>query len=335
MRPGPHPGSEGKIAMTLIINHTHAEGTLVEGTARGDGSAEALKQNRWRWGRSIGCWFIPHSRDRDAKAHQITQTAEALKAAGFTVEILIDNTSRPVEEVEASKADRAENRATALAVKAERKAAAAESAYAAHHSAVDQLPAHGEPIKVGHHSERRHRRSLDRAHASMGKAVQADREAGEAQRRAEVAGAAGEARNHPVTVARRIQRLEAEERKAARQLEGYQVERGTPYEHWQAPVAGVARDRWQVEADRVAEQLAYWREVRAEQVASGVAADLSRGDISVGDFVQAGNRFWWRVRRVNPKTVTLEYDGCSIKAPYEVLIGHSSAGVVEGDGSAR
>ena len=38
----------------LTIPHTHESGTLIDGTTRGDGTADALKATGWRWGRSIG-----------------------------------------------------------------------------------------------------------------------------------------------------------------------------------------------------------------------------------------------------------------------------------------
>ena len=38
----------------LTITHTPEAGTLIEGTSRGDGTAEILKASGWRWGRSIG-----------------------------------------------------------------------------------------------------------------------------------------------------------------------------------------------------------------------------------------------------------------------------------------
>ena len=47
--------------MTLTIEHTEAEGTLLLGTSRGDGSAEVVKALGWRWGRSIGLWFVPRA----------------------------------------------------------------------------------------------------------------------------------------------------------------------------------------------------------------------------------------------------------------------------------
>ena len=59
----------------LSITHTHEAGTIIEGTAKGDGSAAILKANRWRWGRSIDAWYVPNSRDRLPQHHIITRTA--------------------------------------------------------------------------------------------------------------------------------------------------------------------------------------------------------------------------------------------------------------------
>lgn len=69
----------------LTITHTHEAGTLIDGTSRGDGSAPVLKANGWRWGRSIGAWYVPHSRDRIATGWKIDQTAEALRVVPGSV----------------------------------------------------------------------------------------------------------------------------------------------------------------------------------------------------------------------------------------------------------
>lgn len=61
----------------LTITHTHIAGTLIEGLSRGDGTGEVLKACGWRWGRSIGAWFVPQSRDRLPKAHVIQRTTSA------------------------------------------------------------------------------------------------------------------------------------------------------------------------------------------------------------------------------------------------------------------
>ncbi|MGP9587235.1 DUF3560 domain-containing protein [Micrococcaceae sp. AOP34-BR2-30] len=310
--------------MTLTITHTHAEGTLIEGTAKGDGTAAVLKAHRWRWGRSIAAWYIPHSRDKAAQVHRIEATASALQEAGFTVDVEIDYTARSTAEAEADKAARLAARAAALEQKAARKARDAEAAQKAAQEASERLPWGGEPVKVGHHSEARHRRALAAAHNSMGRSVEAARTAEAAAQRAAVAGTSTKARYNPATVARRIQRFEAEARKLARYLDGYTAQPGTPYAEDIPPATGPARERYRAEADRLADALEYWREVRDQQVKTGEAADYTRENINPGDFVKVSGS-WWRVTRANPKTVTLESHGCSIRAEYSTLTDHRAA----------
>lgn len=316
----------------LTITHTHEAGTLIEGTARGDGSAEVLKANRWRWGRSIGCWYMPHSRDKAAQRYRITATAEALETAGFTVTVEIDDTARPTAEVEAAKAERLAARAEALEAKAERKAAAAEAAEKANRARLNALPEGGEPIKIGHHSERRHRRAIERAHQAMGRSVEADREADRAAAAARTAHAATGARYAPDTVARRIERLQAEERATRRTLDGHTSHRGTPYAHEVPPATGAARERAEADAARIADELNYWQGIRAEQIATGQAGDYSHENIKPGDYVKLSNS-WWKVRRANAKTVSVESRGCSTRAPYGTIRDHKTAEEVEADRS--
>lgn len=314
---------------TLTITHTHAEGTLIEGTAKGDGSAPALKANRWRWGRSIGSWFIPRSRDRDAHTRQIETTARELREAGFTVDVQVDNTARPAAEVEADKAERAADRAAALNAKAGRRQDAADRAAAASDAAGRALPEGGEPIKVGHHSEGRHRRAIDTAHRRMGQAVEAQREADETARRAEIASRATDLRYGPQQVAHRIAKLEAEIRATRRQLDGYTRAPGSPYAEQVPPATGSAR---QHHLDRLAAQedhLTYWQNVRAEQIESGEVREFTREQISRGDMIRHGS-MWNVVARANPKTVTIYLDAereitSGYRVPYTQIRDHRPA----------
>ena len=113
----------------LIITHSHAAGTMIDGTGKGDGTDEVLKTVGWRWGRSISAWFVPQSRDRLPQLHTITRTQEALEAAGFEVETDIDSTRRTTAEVEAGKIGRQADRVDALAAKVDRKATAEDAAW--------------------------------------------------------------------------------------------------------------------------------------------------------------------------------------------------------------
>ena len=123
------PGQPERALITLT--HTHAEGTLVDGTARGDGSPPVLKPYRFRWSRTLGSWYLPHSRDRMAQRHTIDTARAALEAAGFEVTVDIDDTHRPTAEVEADRAQRMSDRAAALDAKAQRLEARSETAQAA------------------------------------------------------------------------------------------------------------------------------------------------------------------------------------------------------------
>lgn len=274
----------------LTITHTHEAGTLIDGTARGDGTAEILKANGWRWGRSIALWFIPQSRDQLPKTWKIRQTVAALEAAGFDVAVELDTEHRLAGDVEADKIARQAQRADALEMKAERKAAAADHAQQNARRALDALPPGGEPIKVGHHSEGRHRAAIARADASMRRSIDAAEDAEQARERAATAARTTAARYEPRTVARRIDRLAAEARKLERNRD-------------RSP-AGEHRDRLSAMHAETVDQLTYWRGVRAAQIAEGTATDHNRETVQKGDRVRVRGH-WREVVRVNAKSVSV------------------------------
>lgn len=59
------------------------------------------------------------------------------------------------------------------------------------------LPPMGEPIKIGHHSEGRHRRALERSWKQMGKSFEASKQAEELERRADAVGRGGISSDDP------------------------------------------------------------------------------------------------------------------------------------------
>ena len=201
---------------TLTITHTHAEGTMIDGTIKDDGTAEVLKANGWRWGHSINAWFVPQSRDRLPKLRTIERTTNALQAAGFEVTTAIDSTHRPMADVEAGKIERQADRVEALEQKAERTNAAETAAWEREHTAIGRLPEGGKPIKIGHHSETRHRNAIGRADRATRAARDAAATAQHAQARADVASHTTDARYRPVTVANRIEKLAADIRGRSR-----------------------------------------------------------------------------------------------------------------------
>lgn len=313
----------------LTITHNREEGTLIEGTQRGDGTAEILKGQGWRWGRSIGSWYVPQSRDRNLKTWIVDPTRRALEAAGHAVTVEADDTARPVAEVEAGRITRHQDRAEALAAKAQRKATHALTAQAAAETAARRLPEGGEPIKVGHHSETRHRNAITKAWNAQGRAVRADEEAQAAAQAAETATRTTAHRYAPHAVAGRIERLEAEARKLTRYLEGYTVNRGTPYVEEVPAATGARREQVLAEQAENADALEYWRSIRREQLEAGKVQDYSRETIKAGDRIKVSGT-WWTVARANAKTCTLYFDAAakiisSYRAPYGRITDHQPA----------
>ncbi|WP_104131230.1 DUF3560 domain-containing protein [Cryobacterium sp. M91] len=307
---------------TLTITHTHAEGTLIDGTSTGDGTAEVLKASGWRWGRSISAWFVPQSRDRLPKLHLITRTRVALETAGFSVETVIDSTYRPMAEVEAGKIVRQAERVDALTAKAERKSRADEAAWTRARAAHDRLPEGGEPIKIGHHSETRHRNAIARADRAMRTSVEANADAATARARADTATHTTDDRYRPVTVANRIETIGAELRKLERRIIAPRYDEARGYvdatdaekqarAYHLAPHLGEKRD-----------QLAYWEAVRAAQIDSGTATGYDRTNVRKGDRVKIRGQ-WRDVVRVNVKTVsvTIGYSWTDT-APYAEIQQH-------------
>jgi hypothetical protein len=43
----------------ITLTHTPADGTLADGTSRGDSAGAVLKANRFRYSRNLGLWYLP------------------------------------------------------------------------------------------------------------------------------------------------------------------------------------------------------------------------------------------------------------------------------------
>jgi hypothetical protein len=146
----------------------------------------------------------------------------------------------------------------------------------------------GQPILVGHHSEGRHRRDLERADRLTRRSIEESDQAGELGRRAASAETYERARNHIPTTLRRIEKLAAELR---------HIERGQV----------TAADGWAEELRRrheeVIEELAHWRAVVAQAEAQGHKV-WGRSDFQRGDFDLARGQ-WYEVLRVNAKSLTV------------------------------
>ena len=303
----------------ITIHHTAAGGTLVEGTVRGDGSAEILKAAGFRWGRSIGCWFLPHSRDRAPDMYRINRAAEQLRAGGFEVAVEVDAAPRDMAEAEAERAERSEGRAEMLRARAERRDAEATARLAAADAIADRIPL-GQPILVGHYSERGHRADIKRMHNHMDRFVEAYGEARHAERAAKAAGRHMAHREAPLVVARRIERLETDLRRTTAVLEGRSAAYGgrIPDGEWKTQLEG--------RVAHLTSQLDYWRTMRGDQIEAGRAREYSPGDFEAGDRVRVRGQ-WRTVARVNRTTVSVETPySWTDRVPFHEITAHEGPG---------
>lgn len=328
----------------LKITHTPADGTMLEGTRKGDGAWEAIKAAQatyrvrgWRYMPSIRMIGVSHSRDRAPHLGLIDTTAEVLREAGFTVTVEVDAAPRAMEEAETDRADRMDDRAEHLAAKATHKAGEAEARWAAADAIAEHIPP-GQPILRGHHSERGHRRDLARMDGHMRKSLELGVEAERAAHGAATAQRHMDLREAPGRVARRLERLTADRRKVQRGLDGHirnhRRHDGTIY-HVSATPAATGRHREQLDgqAAHLDEQVRHWTGILGEHRAAGRWNPADPATISKGDLVQVGGGpggRWYAVLRVNRKTLRVDTGRGSMKLDLTSVTGHRTAAQVAG-----
>ncbi|WP_424216966.1 DUF3560 domain-containing protein (plasmid) [Streptomyces sp. BI20] len=324
--------------MSITIEHTRAGGTIVTGTSKGDGTAAILGTRQFGWGRAKfhwsrtqGFWYLPHSRDHQADSQVIERAAELLRAAGHEVEVRVDETvRRTFAEAETERAERAQTRAERAEALADRASARAAGREAAARDIMRHIP-FGQPILVGHHSQRRAERDQERIDGHMRASLAEEAKVVHHENRRRAAAGYEQARNNVPRSLRRIERLEADRRGLERILSG-QVDHGWDLGNPES-VAELTRRR-----DEVLEQLEHWRGVVAAAEAAG-AKVWGREDFAKGDFVRSRGR-WLEVLRVNAKSlsvpstlkatttvVTLENSDLSWteRLPYDAVGGRMSA----------
>lgn len=298
----------------ITIRHTHEDGTLVHGTSKGDGVYELIGPRtaaRFRYFPSIRTIGIAQSRDHPAKRYQIDTAVKALRAAGFEVEVEIDDAPRAVTEVRADRADRLDDRYDRLTAKAQRSGAEAQSRHAAA-DAIGERFAGGQPILVGHHSERRARRDHERMDQNDRAAHVAHQEAERASAAAAVVGQADAYRDRPPVIIRRIDKTEAELRQVQHYLDGTRPAndwRGA-YGYDRQPATGTHKESLEARKTWLEHNLAADRAALAEHEANGYVR-LNRETVHKGDTVKWGATwgdgvYGATVTRTNPKTVTLD-----------------------------
>jgi hypothetical protein len=295
----------------ITITHTPADGTMIEGSSRGDGVWDVLKglHDNWRYFRSLRRIGIGQSRDRTADTYKIKRAAEALRAAGHTVTVDVDDTQRrSMAEQEQDRAERAEARAERYEERAERRGAQATADYQRARQMAEAIP-FGQPILADHYSARSDRNYRDRMGRTYDRAFRGMDEAEELQRRSAAAEATQSHRESVPATLRRIAKLEADARRYQRDLDGrleYVQNDAGEYKLQLVKPGDRYRARLEAALEGVQEKIAYWREHVKAAKASGVKV-WGPSDFAKGDFVRT--RWGWaEVLRVNPKSVSIPWN---------------------------
>ncbi|MFF5230255.1 DUF3560 domain-containing protein [Dactylosporangium sp. NPDC000521] len=295
----------------IVISHTHAEGTILSGSRRGDGVYDIVKLHGFRYSSQVGI-HIRGSRDKDAQRWRIDAAAAALRERGHEVTVDIDDVWRPAADREAARSERAEERADRLDDRAGAAVGRRDARQAAADRVLDGIPA-GQPELPGHHSYPADRRRRERAWNNLDQALVEDRTAGLLAGRADAVRAHDAAKENPRAVMRRIERLQADQRRWQRE-----------HDH---PGAGDAyRQRAQRELDRLGEDIVHQQAKLGAAAATGAFVAWSSANVAKGDLVKVGGHGWYRVTRVNRKTVSLDNDQWPQRITFDELFGRRRDG---------
>lgn len=196
---------------------------------------------------------------------------------------------------------------------AENAAERGNGAYERVHQIADRIP-FGQPILVGHHSERSARadqrrieRGMDKAVTEWGKAEYWKRRAAGTVRRAE-------RRSSPGVIARRIKELEAEERKYRREIDRSKTTWQPVYHYGGIDTAGHYGTREEQEASWTRHVALYTRWLQHVQAVLAYQRHLyteSGGTLADAVKFEVGGHVTWhgyraKIVKVNPTTVKIE-----------------------------
>ncbi|PSK57955.1 hypothetical protein B0E38_01800 [Streptomyces sp. 111WW2] len=278
----------------ITITHTHEDGTLVDGTEKGDGAGPILKTYGFRWFPSIKQFGIRSSRDRAARRVAIEAAAKALRADGHTVTVEIDDTPRDNTTVRAAQHERLEDRRAALAAKGEKLTAESTALYQASNAMVEHIPL-GQPVMPGRRGQA-HRNLLERSVNTAIRSAQAAKAAEGIPAR--IAGShRAEARaERPDVVKRRVDRLEAELRRLDRRMVGLKLHPETD--------STVLREQYEAERAVLVERIDGDKALLEQARAAGTFGRYSKDTVRKGDQVRVRGE-WRTVARANAKSVSV------------------------------
>lgn len=296
----------------ITIKHDHENGTRLEGSAKGDGVYELLRPLGWTY-RSWAGVHIRGSRDRFAYPSDLERYAKVLREAGHSVTVEVDNTWRPAAVRWAEREERADDRADRYEERAGKAAARSTTARDQRRQISDGIP-FGQPKMPGHHSYARACRDENRMEALDRRSYAEADYAEHLASRAEGARSNEAAKHNPRAIMRKIETLETDIRRAERDLAGSTSPDG----------GSTTITRLRVERDR--EEVTYLRGLLGQHADAGTFVAWSPDNIAKGDAVRVGSFGWYKVTRVNRKTVSLDSQSWPRTATWDDIRGRRRGG---------
>ncbi len=248
-----------------------------------------MKSAGFRWSSRSGVWYArDNPRTRQIAGELATQGADVGEKLSYA------------EQMQAKK-ERVEARQERLEERIERKEAEADNRFDRAHDMASVIP-FGQPILIGHHSEKRDRNYRAKIDNNMRKGVEAQEEAKELGWRLDGSRRLAAKAEDPGAVSRKIDKFETELRKIKRNEQYYSKER------YAALVA------------KYDEMINYWKKILEDL--GGLR--VTKNDVKVGDEVRFCGG-WSKVVRINAKSVTidnwLDVKGWTYLAPYDKITG--------------
>jgi hypothetical protein len=309
----PKPATEHRPAAAparATVDHS-GDGTLLSIERSDTAAREAAKAAGFRWSGALGSWYLPRNWSESTRRQKVAQLQQTLGHGTVHLNDSGPGATTTAAEREAAARAHAADRADRMDARAQRASAEADRRFGAAHQISDGIPM-GQPILVGHHSQRRHERDIARIHSNMGKGVEAMQEAERAQAAAENARrtVAGDS---PLLRLRRIERNQAELRKIDRTLAEHSTAQkiigGEKY-NAASPSARATVDRMLQPSDHHA-RLTAMRTQLADEIAHDQAQveasghkTISAADIKAGDIIHYRGR-GHIVKKVNKTTVSV------------------------------
>lgn len=290
----------------VVVRYRYSDGILLEGDTYPHKDAIKKAQPRWRWFRSLRKWGVPRTRERVLSSYQVEEHARGLEKAGVPNVRVDYQEPRPEDvrdfgEVIEERNERALDRAERLEDRAERLEGQAAAEHRKRRAIGDAIPM-GQPILVGHHSEARHRRDIERMKTAMGREVEAIDAAEHARGQAAAAKHSVAQQESPRFALRRLLELAKEARGLEVKITG-ETPSGWRGEIPRGPATGEWLARLQTAAEENRKKTEHYRRVLDEAGYMPSSSSVLR----VGDRVLT-DKHPGEVRKVLSQLVEIQFD---------------------------